>query len=77
MASVTNKEIPEIFNMMGEYFNLYKQYYQPEKGDKYWKERAEAFKAFANKYQTTYALELAEAALHDIDTRIERETVRV
>lgn len=72
MASVTNKEIPEIFNMMGEYFNLYKTYYQPEKEDRYWNERAEAFKAFANKYQTQFALELAVAALNDIDTRIEK-----
>lgn len=75
MASVTNKEIPEIFDMMGEYFNLYKKYYQPEKEDKYWNERAEAFKAFVNKYQTKFALELAEAALHDIDARREEEEV--
>ncbi len=36
MVAVTNKEIPDEFNLLREIFTMYKKFYHPEVSNEYW-----------------------------------------
>lgn len=69
MAAVSNKDIPDDFNMFGELFNLYKKYYHPDNTDEYWKAVAEDFKKLSKKYGTEISKDLGFVVIAELERK--------
>jgi hypothetical protein len=69
MAAVTNKEIPEIFQMFGDAFNLLKKYYKPEPQDDYWEQLRNEIDIVYKKYKSQLCKDVLLAIANDIDRR--------
>lgn len=50
MASVLNKDVPEEFKFMADYWNFRKRFYIPEMDDSYWTQLFEEAEALMYKY---------------------------
>ena len=51
------------FQMFADYYNLYQDFYMPEKGNDYWQSLISEADAFLSKYKTKYAEDLITAYL--------------
>lgn len=69
MASVTSKDIPEIFNMFGDVFTLLKKYYSPEPRDEFWEQIKAEIDVVYSKYNTQLCKDILLAIANDIDRR--------
>lgn len=69
MASVTSKDIPEIFNMFGDVFTLLKKYYNPEPNDEFWNEMHAERAKIQEKYNTDFCHDLLTVVANDIGRR--------
>lgn len=69
MASVTSKDIPEIFNMFGDVFTLLKKYFNPEPNDEFWEQLKAEVDAAYSKYNTQLCKDILLAIVNDIDRR--------
>lgn len=63
MAAVSNKEIPDEFNMFGELWTLYKKYYHPENNDQYWQGIRNDFINLTKKYKSKLSEDLSLAII--------------
>lgn len=73
MAVVSNKEIPEDFNMFGELWNLYKKYYHPEDNDQYWKNIRNDFIGLSKKFGTRFSEELGLTVMGELERKARGE----
>lgn len=69
MASVTSKDIPEVFQMFGDVFTLLKKYYNPEQNDEFWEYLKADIDVVYNKYNTQLCKDILLAIANDIDRR--------
>lgn len=69
MASVTSKDIPEIFHMFSDVFTLLKKYYRPEPNDEFWNQLKTEIDLVYNKYKTQLCKDILQAIANDIDRR--------
>lgn len=69
MAGVSNKEIPNDFNIFNDIWTLYKRYYYPEDNEQYWNNVISDFKSLSKKYQTKLANDLCIAILNELDRK--------
>ncbi|MDF2608963.1 MAG: hypothetical protein K0R92_437 [Lachnospiraceae bacterium] len=69
MAAVSNKDIPDDFNMFGELFNLHKKYYYPDNTDEYWKAVHEDFKKLCQKYKTEFTEDLSFVVIKEFERK--------
>lgn len=69
MAAVKNSEIPEIFQMFGDAFNLLKKYYKPESGEEYWEQLKNEIDIIYKKYNSQLCKDVLLAIANDIDRR--------
>lgn len=69
MAAVSNKEIPEEFNLFGELWNLYKKYYHPEDNDQYWADVRKDFIELSKKYGTKFSEELGFTIMCELERK--------
>lgn len=69
MASVTSKDIPEVFQMFGDVFNLLKKYYKPEPHDEFWEQLKIDIDLVYKKYKTELCKDILLAIANDIDRR--------
>lgn len=73
MASVTSKDIPEVFQMFGDVFSFLKKYYNPEPGDDFWEEMKNKKEKIYKKYNTKLCYDILQAIANDIGTREEKK----
>ncbi len=69
MASVTNKEIPDEFNLFGEIFTMYKKFYHPEDNKDYWSALIENSHEISNKYNTELARDLCLVVIDELERK--------
>ena len=69
MAAVTNKEIPDEFNLFGEIFTMYKKFYHPEKSNEYWTALVENTRDISNKYNTKLASDLCLIIVDELERK--------
>lgn len=69
MASVTNKEIQEDFNLFGEIFNMYKKFYLPEDNETYWNEVIENSRDISSRFDSALARDLCLIVVDEFERK--------
>ncbi len=69
MAAVTNKEIPDEFNLFGEIFTMYKKFYHPEESNEYWTSLVENTRDISSRYNTKLASDLCLIIVDELERK--------
>ena len=75
MASVTKQDIPEVSNLMADYWNLIKQIWIPEEKDSpYWQDMIKKCEELSLKYRGSHIAEYVDRLILALQDEISRRS---
>ncbi len=69
MASATNKDIPDIFQLYSDIFSMHKEFYFPEESKAYWNNAISVAHNIHAKYGTALSKDLCLAVIDELEER--------